>query len=103
MELNKETFTIPCKYHKLIYQVFHYHKYSCYDRDNKRKQQLQDSKIISQRLLFSTRPHGIRKLQEENTMFTKMLRNYLEMLERNSEKYFAEKSETVSAFYCMAD
>ena len=36
-------------------------------------------------------------------MFTKMLRNYLEMLERNSEKYFAEKSETVSAFYCMAD
>ena len=36
-------------------------------------------------------------------MFTKMLRNYLEMLERNSEEYFAEKSETVSAFYCMAD
>ena len=42
-------------------------------------------------------------LQEENTMFTKMLRNYLEMLKRNSEEYFAEKSETVSAFYCMAD
>ena len=42
-------------------------------------------------------------LQEEKTMFTKMLRNYLEMLERNSEECFAEKSETVSAFYCMAD
>ncbi len=36
-------------------------------------------------------------------MFTKMLRNYLEMLERNSEEYFAEKAKTVSAFYCMAD
>ena len=34
MELNKETFTIPRKYHKLIYQVFHYRKRSCYDKDN---------------------------------------------------------------------
>ena len=35
MELNKETFTIPYKYHKLIYQVLHYRKRSCYDKDNK--------------------------------------------------------------------
>ena len=36
-------------------------------------------------------------------MFTKMLRNYFHMVSENSERYFAEKSETVSAFYCMAD
>ena len=36
-------------------------------------------------------------------MFRKMRAYYLEMLNRNSEEYFAVKSETVSAFYCMND
>jgi hypothetical protein len=36
-------------------------------------------------------------------MLRRMFNSYLEMLERNSEEYFAEKSATVSAFYCMND
>ena len=43
------------------------------------------------------------KFRRINTMLRRMFNSYLEMLERNSEEYFAEKSATVSAFYCMND
>ena len=36
-------------------------------------------------------------------MFGKMLKNYLHMVNENSERYFENKSRTVSAFYLMID
>ena len=42
-------------------------------------------------------------LWEVMKMFGKMLKNYLHMVNENSERYFENKSQTVSAFYLMID
>ncbi len=36
-------------------------------------------------------------------MFKEMVRNYVQMVCRNSDRYFENKSETVAAFYLMID